>query len=153
MVFSPQIRCTAVFFFLKKGQKKKEKNKSQSLLWRWNTPLGSQVHSVFFPHWMHKYNKALHSGLGCGSALWRNEGDWRCMCPGIGTGRDPSSTNYPSFQTPMRNIFSKHIYAAVLTPMGAVRTQPITCHFLLGVISVSNVMPPGIIWKNKPGGK
>lgn len=49
---------------------------------------------------MHKYNKALRSGLGCSSALWRNEGDWRCMCPGIGTGRDPSSPNYPHSRCP-----------------------------------------------------
>lgn len=137
----------------KKGQKKKEKNKSQSFLWRWNTPLGSQVHSVFFPHWMHKYNKALRSGLGCGSALWRNEGDWRCMCPGIGTGRDPSSPNYPHSRRPCGTFSLNIYYAAFLTPMGAVHTQPITCHFLLCVISVSNFMHPGIIWKNKPGGK
>lgn len=50
---------------------------------------------VFFTHWMHKYNKGLRSGLGCSSSLWRNGGDWRCMCPGIGTDRDPSSPNYP----------------------------------------------------------
>lgn len=95
--------------FLEKKTEKERKNWSQSLLWRWNTPLGSQVHSVFFPHWMHKYNKALRSGLGCGGALWRNEGDWRCMCPGIGTGRDPSPPNYPHSRRPC-GTFSLNIY-------------------------------------------
>lgn len=49
---------------------------------------------------MHKYNKALRSGLGCSSTVWWNEGDWRCMCPGIGTGTDPSSPNYPHSTRP-----------------------------------------------------
>lgn len=60
----------------------------------------SSAFCFFFLHWMHKYNKALRSGLGCSSALWRNEGDWRCMCPGIGTGRDPSSPNYRHSRRP-----------------------------------------------------
>lgn len=101
--------CSSVFK-KRRTEKERKKNKSQSLLWHWNTPLRSQVHSVvFFRHWMHKYNKALRSGLGCGSALWRNEGDWRCMCPGIGTGRDPSSPNYPHSRRP-GGTFSLNTY-------------------------------------------